>query len=701
MEDLKDGALLLTLVEVLSGKELNPKPKAAKMRIQQIDNVNEILKFIKSIGIKSTATPENIVDGNVKFVLGLVFAVIIKYMKLDEDDAGSADIKEALQLWLKNKTQGYAGVSIDNFTKSFHDGLVFNALIHKMRPKLIPYDSLSSENKIHNLTLALDTAAKYCNVEKYLEPTDIANLDEIGMVVYLYDWYYGVSLLQKQDVAARRIARLADMTKLHDQMRADYNAGASALVSWVDSKIAHLDQRDIENTMAGIRKKLDDFYAYKSKEKGEKIVASLDLNALFDNLALRLRNNLRPAFAPAQSPEVVQGKFTALEKSESDASRFLHTELQRQIRLDTLGKRFRADTKLIEAWVDEKLGYAGQTEEIDSVDLANYYLVNHSQVEGDVQSQKNTRLANLHKLLEELSGEKYEHTGELKGLSDHVNGKFSSLDAAMGKKKGALEAELERQKKIDDDLCKAFADAVKQFSDHLASAKASINDKDAKLEDLLAKVVSLLSNNQQAEGILKKVSDAGEKVQARLITINPYTNVTSQDAQAQWYQFQLLLQKKKELLDQEIENSKRSGLSEDQVREVNDNFNYFDKDKSGLLERRELRQCLQSLGEAASPADVLVILKEYDPAGKGHITKAEFTKFMIKRLGDSNTKDEIIQGFKYLSLDRETIPGELLEAVVNDLTFKQHHVEYLKKEMKKGGDGSYDFPTWTEEVFAR
>jgi len=26
------------------------------------------------------------------------------------------------------------------------------------------------------------------------------------MVVYLYDWYYGVSLLQKQDVAARRYA---------------------------------------------------------------------------------------------------------------------------------------------------------------------------------------------------------------------------------------------------------------------------------------------------------------------------------------------------------------------------------------------------------------------------------------------------------------------------------------------------------------
>jgi len=73
---------------------------------------------------------------------------------------------------------------------------------------------------------------------------------------------------------------------------------------------------------------------------------------------------------------------------------------------------------------------------------------------------------------------------------------------------------------------------------------------------------------------------------------------------------------------------------------------------------------------------------------------------MLKRLGDSNTKDEILQGYSYLSLEKETIPAELLDAVVNELTFKTHHVEYLKKEMKSSG-GGLDYKTWTEEVFAR
>jgi len=314
-------------------------------------------------------------------------------------------------------------------------------------------------------------------------------------------------------------------------------------------------------------------------------VHNLDLNALFDNLALRLRNNNRPPYVLEHNPEFIQTKFDALEKAESDSSLFLHTELERQIKLDTLGKRFRADAKLIESWIEEKVHYANNKEAIDSVDLAKYHLVNHSQIETEVQSQKNTRISALHKLHEELAEEKYEFTGELKGIASGVDSKFAALEVAFGKKKEALEAELERQKKINDDLCKAFAEAVKGFSAWIHKTKESVNDKDAKLEVLLALVEKILSSTGEVDGLLAAVNASGEKVRERLITINPYTNVTAEDAKAQWYQFQLLLSKKKDLLVQEIENSRRSGLTEEQIREVNDNFNYFDKDKSDSWKR--------------------------------------------------------------------------------------------------------------------
>jgi hypothetical protein len=78
----------------------------------------------------------------------------------------------------------------------------------------------------------------------------------------------------------------------------------------------------------------------------------------------------------------------------------------------------------------------------------------------------------------------------------------------------------------------------------------------------------------------------------------------------------------------------------------------------------------------------------------------EFKQYMFKQLGDSNSKDEIVQAFNYLTFEADTIKGESLDAVVNGLSFKDKHVDYLKKEMKSKGTG-YDWPKWVDEVFAR
>jgi len=73
-------------------------------------------------------------------IMGTIYQIILKYMKIDDDD-GSADFKEAMMLWLKNSTKkkrekrerdvnvcsffflllgtsGYNGVKIENFGKS-------------------------------------------------------------------------------------------------------------------------------------------------------------------------------------------------------------------------------------------------------------------------------------------------------------------------------------------------------------------------------------------------------------------------------------------------------------------------------------------------------------------------------------------------------------------------------------------------------
>merc|ERR1712037_550478 len=94
------------------------------------------------------------------------------------------------------------------------------------------------------------------------------------------------------------------------------------------------------------------------------------------------------------------------------------------------------------------------------------------------------------------------------------------------------------------------------------------------------------------------------------------------------------------------------------------------------------------------------IINEYNVSKTGKMTLDEFKAYYTTKLGDTNTQEEILEGFNLLSLERPRLPADNLEAVVNDVSFKQSHVDYLKVEMKEDTEG-YDFPTWTQEVFDR
>lgn len=72
----------------------------------------------------------------------------------------------------QNKFQGY-GVDIKNFTTSWSDGLVFNALIHKFRADLINYDSVLKQHPNARLEKIFAIAHQHLNIERLLDPEGI------------------------------------------------------------------------------------------------------------------------------------------------------------------------------------------------------------------------------------------------------------------------------------------------------------------------------------------------------------------------------------------------------------------------------------------------------------------------------------------------------------------------------------------------
>merc|ERR1711953_1640914 len=96
-EDFRNGLKML-LLEVISGETL-PKPDRDKMRFHKIANVNKAFDFIASKGVKLVSIgAEEIVDGNVKMTLGMIWTIILRFA-IQDISVEEMTAKEGLLLW--------------------------------------------------------------------------------------------------------------------------------------------------------------------------------------------------------------------------------------------------------------------------------------------------------------------------------------------------------------------------------------------------------------------------------------------------------------------------------------------------------------------------------------------------------------------------------------------------------------------------
>lgn len=154
--------------------------------------MNKALDFIASKGVKLVSIgAEEIVDGNLKMTLGMIWTIILRFA-IQDISVEEMTAKEGLLLWCQRKTAPYKNVNVQNFHLSFkvspllgfftcfellvmlwvslQDGLAFCALIHRHRPDLIDYSKLSKDNPLENLNTAFDVAEKYLDIPRMLDP---------------------------------------------------------------------------------------------------------------------------------------------------------------------------------------------------------------------------------------------------------------------------------------------------------------------------------------------------------------------------------------------------------------------------------------------------------------------------------------------------------------------------------------------------
>jgi len=215
--DLADGKKLLKLLEIISGEKLG-KPNNGRMRVHKVENVNKSLAFLHTKVRLESIGAEDIVDGNPRLILGLIWTIILRFqiqeieIDVDEENESSEkkSAKDALLLWCQRKTNGYKGVNIQDFSSSWRNGLGFNALIHSHRPDLLDFPSLEKNTNIENLNIAFDVANNELGIPRLLdaEDVDINRPDEKSVITYVASYYHTFARMKNEMKSGRRIANI-------------------------------------------------------------------------------------------------------------------------------------------------------------------------------------------------------------------------------------------------------------------------------------------------------------------------------------------------------------------------------------------------------------------------------------------------------------------------------------------------------------
>ncbi|XP_045400476.1 utrophin isoform X3 [Lemur catta] len=189
--DLKDGRKLLDLLEGLTGTSL-PKERGST-RVHALNNVNRVLQVLHQNNVELVNIGgTDIVDGNHKLTLGLLWSIILHWqvkdvMKDVMSDLQQTNSEKILLSWVRQTTRPYSQVNVLNFTTSWTDGLAFNAVLHRHKPDLFSWDKVVKMSPIERLEHAFSKAQAYLGIEKLLDPEDVAVQlpDKKSIIMYL------------------------------------------------------------------------------------------------------------------------------------------------------------------------------------------------------------------------------------------------------------------------------------------------------------------------------------------------------------------------------------------------------------------------------------------------------------------------------------------------------------------------------------
>ncbi|KTG37217.1 hypothetical protein cypCar_00026822 [Cyprinus carpio] len=174
-------------------------------------------------------------------------------------ESGDLTAKEKLLLWSQQATEGYRGLRCTNFSSSWSDGRLFNALLHRYRPDLIDMEVVAQQSNRENLEQAFEIAESL-GVTRLLdaEDVDVPLPDEKSVITYVSSIYDAFPKIPEggEGIAANEV----------DQRWTEYQSGFSSLLQWTRQHTALMTNRSFPHNPVELKALYNEYVHFKETE---------------------------------------------------------------------------------------------------------------------------------------------------------------------------------------------------------------------------------------------------------------------------------------------------------------------------------------------------------------------------------------------------------------------------------------------------
>ncbi|XP_078718673.1 plectin-like isoform X3 [Lampetra fluviatilis] len=329
-EDLRDGQALISLLESMSGDCIIREK--GRLRVHHVQNIQIALNYLQHQQVKLVnIRKEDIVDGNPKLTLGLIWTIILHY-QVSAGQVGGTPGRERLLAWARLVAKDVPGLSCHNFSSSWRDGRLLCAIVHAHRPGLVDLEEVRRRGARQNLEEALSLAESELGVPRLLDPedVDVDAPDEKSIITYVSALHNALHKQGGQSRVALDVNEDAD----------EFWRLAASLRVWIEERTITLQSRTFPYSIDKLMVMQKEHALMKNSEFPKKKAELLQLEEVYKSMEPQLSNDGHEACRPDELHEAWSGLLNASANYE-DA---IVTEVQRLEMLQRLAQKMEVDT---------------------------------------------------------------------------------------------------------------------------------------------------------------------------------------------------------------------------------------------------------------------------------------------------------------------------------------------------------------------